>query len=162
MKDMANKQAEIARLDGYLAGVVDCDRLIRERSGIAFELPSTAPEICVEHKLALFFEPRGILTFGNSELLEGGMRAFEQQLVKEFLQLPLGIDFESRAQTIRDRRNYMVLRVMDQIEDIMGFGENYEIKRLNGALDTSKSSITFFSISNRNLNLVIQFNLNKE
>ncbi|MDH3976843.1 MAG: hypothetical protein OEV42_21485 [Deltaproteobacteria bacterium] len=158
MLDLISKN--VARLDGYLAGVASVDGNIRSYSSFAYLIELNDDRF--DHALSRYYSNQGKLSFSYTKLLSEGLRTLEIELRNYILRDVLcmssneGIIHFDKA--IIDRKKYISFRVMDLVEEVIEYDKTRAIYKAEGKIEKSKSHCIFYGVQGAQCCLVLQFN----
>jgi hypothetical protein len=156
----SNLEIAVARLDGYLSGVVAVDGDIRQYTAEAFVVSgknsSDSPEVMIHD----FYAAQTDFQFSSSQKLEGGLGDLERHLGGYLIRRPWGLIEQTIAQQLVDaRRAFLAFRIMDMIADIAPEARNLRsVYKLETSASGSSSQVTFFCARIDAGFLVLQFN----
>jgi hypothetical protein len=159
-KDIA---IEIARLDGYLAGVVVLNGQINDYYAGAFLLNVIKNET-LESALAAYFSPNCQIHFTNKRA-EIDLRKLESEIQGFIADNLFGNKTEFIESTIlSDRRKYISFKIMDMIDFLISENEfspkpciKEQVHKIEAEFEDTTSDFTFFCISFADKVLVLQF-----
>jgi len=156
----SNLELAVARLAGYLSGVVAMDGGIRFYSASAFVVSNENSVDSPETMIREFYAKQTTLQFASSQKLGRGLGDLERQLGGYLIRGPWGLVEQAIPHQLVDaRRGFLAFRIMDMISDMApearGFHSVYKLEtRASG----SDSEVTFFGVRIHDGFLILQFN----
>jgi len=159
-KEMAIK---LARLDGYLTGIVALNGQINDYYAGAFLL-NVLNEETIESALTTYFAPNCQINFLNKRT-EISLRKLESEIQGFIADNLLGKKVDVIEATIlSDRKKYIAFKVMDMIDFVISENESASkssvhehVHKIEAGFEDSSSNFTFFCISFYDQVLVLQF-----
>jgi hypothetical protein len=151
----------LARLDGYLRGVVTVDGDIRQYTAEAFVVAGKdSTDHSPEAMIRDFYAAQTDVQFSSSQKLEHGLGDLERQLGSYLTRRPWGLSEQTIAQDLlNDRRRFLAFRIMDMIAEMAPEARNLRgVYKLDTNGSDSRSQVTFFCIRIEAGFLVLQFN----
>jgi hypothetical protein len=156
----SNLAISVARLDGYLSGIVAVDGAIRQYTAEAFvvsgENSSDSPEAMIRD----FYAAQTDFQFSSSQKLEPGLGDLERQLGGYLIRRPWGLTEQTiPQQLVDDRGRFLAFRIMEMISDMAPEAHNLRgVYKLESSASGSSSQVTFFCVRIDSGFLVLQFN----
>jgi hypothetical protein len=159
-----NIDMNVARLDGYLGGVLSLSGSIRGYSAHAYVLNQDAENSPIDKLITDAFAPQATFVFDSIESLGGGLSELESSIQPYLLKFLLGLPDETFANAvIVDRKKYLSFVIMDLIDPIVNaHGNAVEVIRLIEKCKKTETHCIFFCILVNNFYLVLQFNDNQK
>jgi hypothetical protein len=156
----SNLAIDVARLAGYLSGVVAVDGGIREYTAGAFVVSGKNSSDSPEIMIANFYSAQTVFQFSSSQELERGLGDLERQLGDYLIRRPSGLIEQTIAEQLVDaRRAFLAFRIMDMISDMAPEARNLRsVHKLETGASDSRSQVTFFCVRIDVGFLVLQFN----
>jgi hypothetical protein len=150
----------VARLSGYLSGVVAMDGDIRQYTAEAFAVSAKESSDSPEAKIHSYYAAQIDLQFSSSKKLERGLRDLEHQLGAYLIRRSSGLVEHSIEQQLVDaRRAFLAFRTMDMIDDIAPEARDlHTVYKLETSGSDASSLVTFFAVRIDPGLLVLQFN----
>lgn len=156
----SNLEIAVARLDGYLSGVVAVDGDIRQYTAEAFVVSgknsSDSPEVMIHD----FYAAQTDIQFSSSQKLERGLGDLERELGGYLIRRPWGLVEQTiPQQLVDDRRAFLAFRIMDMISDMAPEARNLrDVYKLDTGASGSRSQVTFFCVRIDAGFLILQLN----
>jgi hypothetical protein len=156
----SNLPIDVARLAGYLSGLVAVDGDIRQYTAGAFVVSgknsSDSPEVMIRD----FYAAQTDFQFSSSRELERGLGDLERQLGGYLIRRPWGLVEQTIPQQLVDARGaFLAFRIMDMIADMAPEARNLRgVYKLETSASGSRSQVTFFCVRIDAGFLVLQFN----
>jgi hypothetical protein len=156
----SNLEIVVARLAGYLSGVVAVDGDIRHYTAGAFVVSDERSADSPEAMIRDFYAEQTTFEFASSQKLEHGLGDLERQLGGYLIRRPWGsIEQSIPKKAIDDRRAFLAFRIMDMISDMAPEARNLRcVYKLETSASESDSRVTFFCVRIAAGFLVLQFN----
>lgn len=150
---------EIARLDGYLAGIAASNGCIRNYSANAFLVESVEPEVDLERAITGLYPRRTEFVLGKGERLPRGFGSLERD-IQPFLVRELA---SASSTSLTDLRRYLSFRVLDMlwyvVEVQLGVPQwsATEVWRLESEARPDSPDCVYFCIRLEGMLLVLEF-----
>jgi hypothetical protein len=150
----------IARLHGYLSGVVAMDGEIRQYTAEAFVVSGKNNSDSPEAMICDFYAAQTDIQFSSSQKLERGLGDLERQLGSYLIRRPWGlVDQPIPQQSVDARRAFLAFRIMNMIADMAPEARNlHSVYKLETSGSDSSSQVTFFCVRIDVGFIVLQFN----
>jgi hypothetical protein len=156
----SNRAIDVARLAGYLSGLVAVDGDIRQYTAGAYVVSGKTSSDSPEAMIRDFYAGQTNFQFSSSQKLERGLGDLERQLGGYLTRKPWGLVEQTIAQhLVDDRRKFLAFRIMDMIADIAPEARNLrDVYKLESSPSDARSQVTFFCVRIDTGFLVLQFN----
>ncbi len=156
-------EINLARLDGYLTGIVALNGQINDYYAGAFFL-NDVDEETIESALTTYFAPNCQINFLNKRT-EISLRKLESEIQGFIADNLLGENaYAIDATILSDRKKYIAFKIMDMIDFVISENESASkprvhehVHKIEAGFEDSSSNFTFFCISFCNQVLVLQF-----
>src|SRR3569833_2001431 len=144
----SNLTIAVARLSGYLSGVVAVDGDIRHYNAGAFVVSDNNSSISPETMIRDFYAEQSDFQFSNSQKLDRGLGDLERQLGGYLIRRPWGLAEQTISQQLVDSRQaFLAFRIMDMISDMAPEARNLGgVHKLETSASGSDSRVTFFCV----------------
>jgi hypothetical protein len=156
----SNLAIDVARLAGYLSGVVSVDGDIRHYTAGAFVVSDGNSTDSPEAMICDFYAEQTAFQFSSSHELDGGIADLERQLGGYLIRRPWGLVEQTiPQQSVDARRAFLAFRIMDMISDMAPEARSLRsVYKLETSASGSDSRVTFFCVRIDTGFLVLQFN----
>jgi hypothetical protein len=156
----SNLAIAVARLSGYLKGVVAVDGDIRQYTAGAYVVSGKSSSDSPEDMIRDYYAGQTDFQFSSSQKLERGLGDLERQLGGYLIRRPWGLVEQTiPQQLVDDRRKFLAFRIMDMIDDMAPEARDlHSVYKLETSASGSRSEVTFFCVRIDAAFLVLQFN----
>jgi hypothetical protein len=153
---------DVARLDGYLNGIVALNGKINEYYAGAFLFKKSSNEK-LETSLVNYYAPRCQIYFSN--ITESNLGEVELEIQDFIAENILGCNMQPfNSKDLFDRKKYISFKIMDMVNflisnplDEPGHKVNILVHKVEANLNDTNADFIFFCISFDNNILVLQF-----
>lgn len=145
---------EVARLDGFLSGVVSLNGKIRDYTAFSYVIDLKNDSYPIEACLKEHFSWLPKLDFSDVLRLEHGLRDLENE-IRPFLVIETS---DLRNGKLIDLRRYLSFRIMEIISAAIDDARVIDVVRAVAAHEPSSTHSVFFCIRIETALVVLQFN----
>lgn len=149
-----NIEKEVARLDGFLSGVVALNGKLRDYTAFSYVIDLKDHCCSIERSLKAHFSWLPSLDFSDVRRLEYGLRDLEIE-IRPFLVMEAS---HLKGGGLVDLRRYLSFRIMEIISAAVDDATVIDVVRAIAAPEPSSTQSVFFCIRVETALVVLQFN----